>query len=398
MLAEPAAAVLAGGLSARLGHEKALSQFGGTTVLEWQCTRLSRLFQHVFVVARDPARLSWLGVPVVADALRTPSSATGIFTAVLASPTEQLLCLACDMPFVSDALLLSLAANCKEYDAYVPRHGGYLEPLCAVYGRRVIEPLQMQLTRGVRRIDALYEDVRTGFLDVDDAFGAPAELFLNINTPEDLTRARARAGSVLDFGVASKVAAFVRRVPLPVISFVGKKKSGKTTVVEEVIGHLTSRGHRVAALKHHTHELNVDAPNTDSYRLRQAGAVVAALCAQREYFYVARSVRELSLEEHVLRLPEPVDLVVTEGFKLQDAPKIEVCRGGDSAELVCRPDELLALVSDEEVPGLSAPCFAPGDTEALALFVERWMREDWPRLHLSADGSTGVPEAEGAGS
>ena len=395
MLAEPAAAVLAGGLSARLGHEKALSQFGGTTLLEWQCTRLSKLFQHVFVVARDPARFSWLGVPVVADALRTPSSATGIFTAVLASPTEQVLCLACDMPFVSDALLLFLAANCEEYDAYVPRHGGYLEPLCAVYGRRVIEPLQIQLIRGIRRIDALYEGVRTGFLDVNNEFGAPSELFLNINTPGDLTRARVRAGAMPGLGVASKVAAFVRRVPLPVISFVGRKKSGKTSVVEEVIGHLTSRGHRVAALKHHTHELNVDAPNTDSYRLRQAGAVVAALCGKREYFYVASSVRELSLEEHVLRLPESVDLVVTEGFKLQDAPKIEVCRKGGSAELVCRPEELLAVVSDEEVPGLSAPCFAPGDTEALALFVECWMREDWPRLHLGAAAPTRAPEAEG---
>ncbi len=377
----PAAAILAGGLSSRLGEDKIVASLGGVTVLEWQRDRLLPLFPSVFVVTKDPSWLSWAGIPVVADALRVSASAVGVYTAVLAAPGDRVLCLACDMPFVPERLLVALAERSAGYDVLVPRHGDHLEPLCAVYSRTVLPPLEAQLARGANRIDLLYAHVRTAYFDLDDgAFGDPAQLFLNVNTPEELARARIQAGGMREAGLESRVASFIRRVPVPVISFVGKKKSGKTSVLVKVVEELVARGHRIAALKHHPHELEVDIPGTDSHRLKKAGAAVAELCGRRDYCITAQASVVLGLEEHIRRLPEPVDMVVTEGFKSDNAPKIEVSRRARSQELVCDPRELLAIVSDQEHPAEPVPHFRLDDAIAVADFVERWAREVWPRL------------------
>ncbi len=396
-----AAAILAGGFSTRLGQDKALASFGGATVLEWQRDRLRPLFDHVFAVSKDPARLSGLGIPAVADALRASASGVGVYTAVLASPRDRVLCLACDMPFVSDDLLRALVDGCRAYDVFVPRHAGRLEPLCAVYSKAVLAPLETQLARGANRIDLLYDEVSTGFLDLDTGvFGDPAEMFLNLNTPEEMDRARRRLAAATDpdcsvpcaeGAVGARVGAFIRRVPLPVMSFVGKKKSGKTTVAKEVVRELVRRGYRVAALKHHSHELEADTPDTDSYRFREAGAVVAGLFGIRDYFHVARASRPLTLEDHVRRIPEPVDLVITEGFKRQDAPKIEVSRRARSTELVCDPAELMAIVSDQSFQGYEGvPMFSLDAPLVVADFLDRWVRDRWPRLHSGELGWSGL--------
>src|SRR5665811_1173363 len=189
-----ALAIQCGGESRRMGGDKALLTLGHGTLLEWVRDRVTPLFEHVFVVARDVSRYRHVGLPVVTDALQTRGSAVGVYTAIAASPEERVLCLACDIPFVPDEVLLALAEGSPGYDVFVPRHGGYMQPLCAVYSRSAATPYYDFLAAGRRRIDALYPEVFTGYLDMDDGrFGDPEALFLNVNTPADLEAARRRA-------------------------------------------------------------------------------------------------------------------------------------------------------------------------------------------------------------
>lgn len=377
------AAILAGGLSSRLGCDKAFLRLEDASILEHQWHRLRRLFEHVFVVTKQPARLSWLGVPAVADALAFASPAVGVYTALLASPTQRVLCLACDLPFVPERLLCDLAQNSRGFQVYLPRHGSFVEPLCAVYAKDVASIIGTQLVRGVYRLQALLEQAQTGYLDVAEGdYGPPREIFANLNTPSDLAEAFGRRGAASSQDKAARVRDFMRRIPLPVISFVGRKKSGKTTVLERVVTVLQQRGLRVAVLKHHTHEVDYDTPGTDSYKLRRAGASVVGLCGDSQYFYAGRPGRTVSLEEHIWRLPEPVDLVLTEGFKREDAPKIEVLRKGEPPSLLCDLAELLAVVCDQELPELGLPRFEPLDGESIADFVAWWARERWPGVHM----------------
>ena len=122
--------------------------------------------------------------------------------------------------------------------------------------------------------------------------------------------------------------------PLPVVSFVGKKKSGKTTVVLGVVRELRSRGYRVAVIKHDTHGFEIDVPGTDTYRFRELGAEVVGISSPDKYVWQNSASPEPGLLELVRQVTEPVDLVITEGFKKEDAPKIEVSRRERSTELV----------------------------------------------------------------
>jgi molybdopterin-guanine dinucleotide biosynthesis protein A len=218
-----------------MGEDKAFAPFQGRTLLEWMRDKLSPLFPHVFVVVRDPFRFHDMGLPVVSDALPEVGSAVGVYTAVLAAPTERVICVACDMPFVTPRLLWELADRSEGFDVFVPRHGDYMQPLCAVYSKRTLDAYREFIASGGRRIFDIYPDLNTGYLDMDDGrWGDPEQLFLNVNTPAELEAARQRiAGEDAGWRAAlqPRIQAFMDASPLPVVSFIGKKKSGKTTVL-----------------------------------------------------------------------------------------------------------------------------------------------------------------------
>ncbi len=153
--------------------------------------------------------------------------------------------------------------------------------------------------------------------------------------------------------------------PIPVIAFVGRSKSGKTTLLEKLIRELARRGYHVAAVKHTAHPIEPDAPGKDTYRFVQAGAVEAILAAP-----------EMTLEEALAGVRD-VDLVLVEGYKRADVPKIEVSRGQeagskmqDAGGLVCAEDErLLAIVSDRRFD-VDVPQFDVHDVVRLADWIE----------------------------
>ena len=374
-------ALQAGGASRRMGGDKASTSFVDGTLLEWVRDMAAPAFDHVFIVANEPAKFRHVGLPVVTDALQVRGSAVGVYTAILASPTDRVLCLACDMPFVTPDVLRRLVEGSTGYDVFVPRHDPYFQPLCAVYAKSAADAFEPFLAEGGRRIYSVYEQVNTGYLEVGDGrFGDPDDLFMNVNTPADLEVARRRVLSEREarpavdaaatVGLSPRIRAFVERSPVPVVSFVGKKKSGKTTVLIGVIEELCRRGLRIAMVKHDAHGFDVDIPGTDSYRLREAGAVVTGLSSPDKYMVLSRTAEEVSLDRLVARIAEPVDLVITEGFKQQDAPKIEISRRERSTNLIAREDELLGIVSDQRFPDYRVAQLDLDDFAGIADLVE----------------------------
>jgi molybdopterin-guanine dinucleotide biosynthesis protein B len=278
------------------------------------------------------------------------------------------------MPFVTPQFLWKLAERSLGYDVFVPRHGEFMQPLCAVYGKGTLEPYRRFIASGRRRIFDIYPDMNTGYLEMDGGeFGDPDRLFLNVNTPAEMEAARTRLaeeGGGWRAALQPRIQAFMDASPIPVVSFIGKKKSGKTTVLLGVIGELRSRGYREAVLKHDTHGFDVDIPGTDSYRFRELGAEVVGIASPDKYVWVNGTAEEHPLGELLRQIREPVDLVITEGFKKQDAPKIEVSRQARSMELVSTPDELIGITSDQTFPGYAVPQFALEDFRGLADLVE----------------------------
>jgi len=158
---------------------------------------------------------------------------------------------------------------------------------------------------------------------------------------------------------------------IPVVSVVGKSDSGKTTLMEGLIRALTARGWRVATVKHHIHDFDIDIPGKDSWRHAKAGAVVTMISAPDKFGVVRQVERERTLDELVEAAGPDVDILLTEGFKRAGDVRIEVSRAARSDELICTPDQLFALVTDVSYDVGVVPVFGLDDADGLAALVER---------------------------
>lgn len=132
---------------------------------------------------------------------------------------------------------------------------------------------------------------------------------------------------------------------IPVVSIVGKSDSGKTTVMEGLIRELSSRGWRVATVKHHIHDVDVDVPGKDSWRHAHAGAVTSMISSPTQFAVVRRVSEERTLEE-LVEAAGDADVLLTEGFKRAGSVRIEVVRRARSDELINTTDDLFAVMTD----------------------------------------------------
>ena len=158
--------------------------------------------------------------------------------------------------------------------------------------------------------------------------------------------------------------------PTPYLSITGYSGSGKTTLMERLVGEFTRRGLRIGTIKHDAHRFEMDHPGKDSWRHKQAGAVVTMIASPHQIGMVQDVDRDHRLEELVAMLPD-VDLVLAEGFKRGAHPKIEIHRPTANPEPACKNDpHLLAVVSDAALEW-GVPCFDLHELCALADFIEK---------------------------
>ncbi len=154
----------------------------------------------------------------------------------------------------------------------------------------------------------------------------------------------------------------------PVVCIVGYSGSGKTTLLEKLIPALKARRLRVGTLKHHLHGFEMDKPGKDSWRHKHAGAATTLIASPQQIGMVMDVDHDYDLEE--LRIFfDTVDIILAEGYKHADVPKLEVFRRELHKDPVCKGDpELLALVTQSPVD-LGVPSFSPDDSEGLARFI-----------------------------
>lgn len=156
---------------------------------------------------------------------------------------------------------------------------------------------------------------------------------------------------------------------IPIVSIVGKSNSGKTTLLEKVIGELKRRGYRIATIKHHFHPgFEIDLPGKDTWRLAQAGSDIVILAAPDKIARIERLQQSLSLDEIVAQIHN-VDIILTEGFKSAGKPAIEVLRAEQGVQPITNRNQLIALACDVEIQA-EVPVFHLNDTSGITSFIE----------------------------
>jgi len=155
----------------------------------------------------------------------------------------------------------------------------------------------------------------------------------------------------------------------PVVSIVGKSKSGKTAVVERLVQELKSRGYRVATIKHAPQGASFDEPSKDSWRHIKAGSEATVISSPDNLVLVKPVPQDTPLEEIARLLGEDYDIILTEGFKQASTPKIQAHRKGAGSPLK-NIKKLMAVVTDEPLE-TKARQFSFEDNKSLADLLER---------------------------
>lgn len=159
-----------------------------------------------------------------------------------------------------------------------------------------------------------------------------------------------------------------------IVAISGVKNSGKTTLICRLLEIFKEKGLRVAVLKHDGHDFEPDVPGTDTYRQLQAGAYGTAVFSKGKYMLVKQQP-QISEKELMGFFPE-ADLILLEGFKYSNYPKIEIVRRGNLAESVCNPKRLMAIATNldaEEREALTVsgdvPFFDLDNAKSIAEFI-----------------------------
>ncbi len=157
---------------------------------------------------------------------------------------------------------------------------------------------------------------------------------------------------------------------IPILCFVGRSNSGKTTLIERLIPELVQAGYRVATVKHAGHGFDLDTEGKDSWRHKRAGASTVVVLSKGSLAMFSDVPDDIKVEQiRDQYLGQKIDLIIAEGWKSDGYPKIVVVRD-QLGEVPVSPEGLLAIVSNKPLE-VSIPTFNPDDIKGLSELIVR---------------------------
>ena len=185
--------ILAGGQNIRFsGTNKALIRVDGKCILDRIYDVFSDLFEEIILVTNDPIQYLEWNLNVVTDLFPFRSSLTGIHTGLFYMTTPFAFFAACDIPFLKKGLVETILNHIEPgVDIVIPETSKGFEPLCSVYSKKCLKPIEQQLVKQELKIRQVFQKVRVKKLPENILRQNDPDLvsFYNINTHDDLVRA-----------------------------------------------------------------------------------------------------------------------------------------------------------------------------------------------------------------
>jgi molybdopterin-guanine dinucleotide biosynthesis protein A len=180
--------ILAGGDSRRMGQDKAALMLDGKTLLERVTATMRQVFPKVIVSVRQLR--DGVELPQVCDEQPGSGPLAGLISGLAQTDTPWVFAVACDMPFVTQAVVEHLAVCRDGHQAIVPVVGGYKQPLAAFYAASALETMRASLAAGDKSMRGALEKLNVRFVDEAEPRAADPQLrsFLDLDTPQDFAR------------------------------------------------------------------------------------------------------------------------------------------------------------------------------------------------------------------
>lgn len=323
------AAILCGGKSIRMGKDKARLSLDGREFLQRIEQGLSGMDEVLLSVGEDGSYRK-TGSKHVTDQFTGCGPLAGIHAALRACRNQVLFVVTCDMPFADGRIAEDLYPYLSEgTDIVIPvGEDGHRHVLCGLYRKRTVAELEECLEKGMLKVRDVLDgaNLKVRYVPVR-AIADGERKMMNINTPEEYRRMIER----------------YEKPQIPVYSFIAYSGTGKTTFIEKLIPELKKQGLRVAVIKHDGHDFEMDKEGKDTWRMTRAGADVTGIISAKKAAIMEN--RPLDFED-LLRRIKNVDVVLAEGFKTGDWPKIMIHRAGSQKPMPLEPQKCLAVVSD----------------------------------------------------
>jgi len=186
--------ILAGGRNSRFaGKNKALIRIDGKRILDRIYEVLSLLFDNIMLVTNDPLQYMEWDFEIVTDIFPIRSSLTGIHAGLFYITTPYAFFTACDVPFLKKELVETLLNGIEpNIDIVIPETSKGFEPLCSIYSKRCLKPIERQIEKKAFKIQQIIQTVRVKKISENILRTVDPDLFSfsNINTPDDLDRAK----------------------------------------------------------------------------------------------------------------------------------------------------------------------------------------------------------------
>ncbi|OGL06966.1 MAG: hypothetical protein A3I03_05030 [Candidatus Rokubacteria bacterium RIFCSPLOWO2_02_FULL_68_19] len=186
--------IQAGGKSTRMGGEpKALVELGGKRIIERIVDVLGSVLSNLLIVTNTPEPYAFLGLPMVPDVFPDHGSLGGIYSGLKAAKGDGAFTVACDMPFLKAEVVRLVVSHAGEADVVIPKVGNQYETLHALYAKACLPPMEAMLKAKRFKVIGFFPQVKV--LEIPEAEVArladPTICFMNVNTPDELARARA---------------------------------------------------------------------------------------------------------------------------------------------------------------------------------------------------------------
>ena len=339
--------ILAGGKGRRMGgKEKALIHLLDRPLLSYVLEKVSGKVAPIALnINTNFDDFQKFGYKIIKDPIK---GHLGPLAGILASLNwakeinqDWVLTLPCDTPFLPKNLVQSMVEaknKTPEVDLVVAKSRGFNHPVIALWKSDINNKLQNALNEGVRKIDIFTAQLKIAYVDFDNIQNSDFDPFTNLNAPPDLILAQQILG----------------KLP-PLFGLAGWSGSGKTTLSTKLIRNFTKIGINVGTLKHAHHKFDIDKPGKDSYNLRKAGAKPVIISSKERFALIQEN--DQNEEKSLFKMlemfsKEPInkcDIIVVEGYKNENIPKLEVHRSIINKPFLFKNDKnIFAIASDNE--------------------------------------------------
>lgn len=354
--------LLAGGQSRRMGgQDKGLLPYQGRSMASHVISTILPQVDDFYISAnRHIEEYRSFSYPVITDGLDNfQGPLAGILAVMEQIDSDYLLTVPCDNPVISPQLRQRLleALLTTGSDIAVAHDGTQLQPVFSLIPRRLQSSLTDFLASGQRKTrDWLFQHK---VVEVD--FSDQADCFININTADDLQK-------------KPKI-----RSTIPVIGFAAFSGTGKTTLLTKLIPALKNKEIHVAVIKHAHHNFDIDKPGKDSYQIREAGAAEIIIASAKMMALMRKHHDELiepELQPLIQRLDtNNIDLILVEGFKHENFPKIELNRAELGPPTLFKEDpHIIAIASDKTDSHADMPLILDiNNIPAMVEFIEQFI-------------------------